>query len=104
VTANSDVDETSHTSNESAKNKSDTAEHFYNSGTKGGNWKRIKNSGQKNPKVKNLLEELGLARRITFTEITFEAVNPLGNRGLFRLALIKSWFHKRWEIVDLCDY
>jgi len=47
VTATSNVDETSHTTNKSAKNKTDTAEHYYTSGTKGRNWKRIKISGRK---------------------------------------------------------
>jgi len=37
VTATSNVDEMSHTFNKSAKNKTDTAEHFYTSGTKGRN-------------------------------------------------------------------
>jgi hypothetical protein len=65
VTATFDVEETSHTTNESAKNKTNTAEHFYTSGTKGRYWKLIQNFGRKNPTVKNLLEELRLAERIT---------------------------------------
>jgi hypothetical protein len=60
VTATSDIDEKSHTTNESAKNKTDTAEHFYICGTKWRNWKCIKKFWSEKSESKKPLRRTGL--------------------------------------------